>query len=233
MSKTKGAVRFSACKARCVVVLILLLRCSPASAQWMIGGSAHTLILPSSNNDYNSGSALSMGISIELGHEFFFGWIFLEGTWINHMLVYNQSVPEIYHDQSGQTVVYLASAGSYGGREFAAGFQSGQGSTAYFPGGPQYFVSASYCYPLDSLIMFGPIIGIGLQNQISVPAATIEDPYQSGVFSSPVYGPPSLSSSGKVIVGNFGLSVKLSIGGTLMLEYATKTGAGLGYAILF
>jgi hypothetical protein len=222
---------------RCVMnfagIFIILLLCNSASAQWMIGASGHALILPASHNDYNTGSALSAGISIEVGREFSFGWLFLEGTWINHLLVYDQTVPQIYQNQSGQTVVLLDKEGSYGGRVFDAGFQSGQGYSAYYPSGPQYFISATYCYVLDSLIMFGPVIGFGWQKEVAVQAATIEDPNNSGVYSSPVYGPPGGGAPGTEIVGNFGFAVKISIKGTILIEYATKTGAGLGYAVPF
>jgi hypothetical protein len=226
-------MRFSPDQAKCAVVLIILFLSVRASAQWMVGASGHALILPSSNNDYNTGSALSSGISIEVGREFPFGWLFLDGTWINHRLVYNQTVPQIYQNTSGQTVILLNNAGSYGGIEFPAGFQSGQKYSASFPSGPQYFISASYCYVLDSLIMFGPIIGFGWQKDVAVQAATMQDPNNSAVYSSPVYGPPGGGNPGTEIVGNFGFAVKITVKVMILLEYATKTGAGLGVGVPF
>jgi hypothetical protein len=233
MSKTECIDRLGPFTGNLVVILFLLLRCGTACAQWMVGASGHALILPASNNDYNTGSALSTGISIEVGREFSFGWLFLEGTWINHRLVYNQTVPQIYQNTSGQTIILLNNAGSYGGIEFPAGFQSGQKYSASFPSGPQYFISASYCYVLDSLIMFGPVIGFGWQKDVAIQAATIQDPNNSAVYSSPVYGPPGGGNPGTEIVGNFGFAVKITVKVMILLEYATKTGAGLGVGVPF
>ena len=104
--------------------------------------------------------------------------------------------------------------------------------------GPEYTISASYCYPLSGSIMFGPTIGIVYQNQAPVAAVGVSNnnnvpQYLYGPFAPPGEDSPVLPGSKRIIVGNFGGSVKISLSGRdrpalLILDYATQTGVGAG-----
>jgi len=104
-------------------------------------------------------------------------------------------------------------------------------------------------------MMFGPTIGIALERQVPVAAASAITDLHGGwiTLSPPLFGPritqgafvdPGYPGTEEdpankmIIVGNFGGSIKIALSGTahpalLILDYGTQTGAGLGVAIPF
>ncbi|MFI5200815.1 MAG: hypothetical protein ACHQNE_00325, partial [Candidatus Kapaibacterium sp.] len=144
------------CVANSAAILMVLLSFSPAKSQWYAGANARMLT-----------DAKSFGGAIEGGKQFSFGWIFLQGAFIDRRFDYIQTF-SAFIDHSGNPFEFAIGPGSVsfpgrlvvGGVAVAAGLYTAKTSTAYFPLGPQYVVSATYCYPVFSWLMFGPTIGI-------------------------------------------------------------------------
>lgn len=225
----------------CAVILMVLISCSTAKSQWYAGASARMLT-----------DAKSFGGSFEIGKEYSFGWLFIQGAYINRLLNYDQTffgfigssqVPFGYGIGPGD--VSFPKSTVVGGVTYAQGTYEAKTYSAYIPRGPQYVISTSYCYILSHSIMLGPTIGFAVQNQSPVaatndiegtPSAPLYGPLISAGSIPENYPPESYTSAGKIIiVGNFGGCVKISLSGRdrpalLILDYATQTGAGAGLA---
>ena len=235
--------------ANCAVIVIILLSCSAAKSQWYAGASARML-----------SDAKSFGGSFEIGKEYTFGWLFLQGAFINRQFSYNQTFSSfietgVVNDFAiGPSAVTLPRETTLSGTALDAGLYQAKTYTAYFPQGPQFVVSGSYCYRLFSWLILGPTIGVAFERQAPVAAAYAVERNTGWItLSSPVFGPetsiaampedyPNPQNGGyntddkTIIVGNFGGSIKIALSGSamstlLILEYATQAGAGLGVAI--
>jgi hypothetical protein len=217
--------------------MIVLLSCSAAKSQWYTGTSVRVL-----------SDAKSFGVSLEVGKQYSFGYLFLQGAYINRQFTYEQTFTGLLNTGYyvgygiGINEVSFPQAGVIDGRFFDAGTYPAQTYVAYFPKGPEFVFSASYCYPLFNFMMLGPTIGVVFQNQAPIYAARDIGGFES---LAPLYGPAitnGLNSSSAVpnkrlIFGNFGGCIKISLFSAnpntslLILEYATQTGTGLGLEV--
>jgi hypothetical protein len=211
---------------------MVLISCSIAKSQWYSGASARML-----------SDEKSWGGSFELGKQCSFGWLFVQGAYINHQFDYDQTFNEVTYFPQGEGVFTVERTTVLGGRTYAPGEYSASAYSAYFPHGPEYTISATYCYPLTGSIMFGPTIGIVYQNQAPVAAVEVSEinnvpQYLYGPFAPPGEDSPILPGTKRIIVGNFGGCVKIALSGRdlpalLILDYANETGAGAGLAFPF
>lgn len=218
----------------CAVILIVLLSSSAAKSQWDAGASVRML-----------SDAKSFGGSFEIGKQYSFGWLFLQGAYVYRRFDYNKTFfgfiqPNYYPNgyAIGPGAVEFPERTEVGGFAYAAGAYTAKTYAAYLPLGSQFVISATYCYPLSKRIIVGPMIGIALQNQAPVAATSEIEGHQS----APLYGPmisegsdfPPASDK-MAVVGNFGGCVMIALSNSvnpalLMLDYATETGAGAGLA---
>ncbi len=132
----------------CAVILMVLISCSTAKSQWYAGASARMLT-----------DAKSFGGSFEIGKEYSFGWLFIQGAYINRLLNYDQTffgfigssqVPFGYGIGPGD--VSFPKSTVVGGVTYAQGTYEAKTYSAYIPRGAtirNFYILLLHIVPFD------------------------------------------------------------------------------------